>query len=88
MKTDWSTLIRELREEAGLSQRELAKRAAVNRSTIRRIESGDARGDIDSLETLMGALGYELEVVVQSAPASQKERRHGEDHRSERRAFH
>ena len=34
----WGDLIRELREEQGCTQRQLATRAWVNRTTLRRIE--------------------------------------------------
>lgn len=86
MKTDWPSLVRELREEAGLSQRELSRRTGVNRSSIRRLENGAARGEVDTLEILLDCLGYEVEVVVKSAP--KKDHHHGEDHEPGRSAFH
>lgn len=57
----WGDLVRQLREEQGISQRLLATGAKVNRSTLRRIEEGTARGDIDIVEKLLNYLGYELE---------------------------
>ena len=36
----WGDLIKELREEQGFTQRQLATRAGVNRTTLRRIENG------------------------------------------------
>lgn len=59
----WGKLIRDLREEQNVTQRQLASRAAVNRSTLRRIEDGTARGDIDIMERLLSYLGYELEAM-------------------------
>lgn len=60
----WGNLVVSLRDEQGISQRQLASRAKVNRSTLRRIEEGTARGDIDIMERLLKYLGYELEAVT------------------------
>ena len=59
----WGRLIYDLRKEMGLSQRQLAEQAQVNRSTLRRVEEGKAHGDVVMLEKLLGVLGYELEVL-------------------------
>lgn len=69
----WGVLILQLREERGLSQRKLADAASVNRSTLRRIEEGTARGDIDVIERLLGYMGYELEALDQQANAKNKQ---------------
>jgi transcriptional regulator with XRE-family HTH domain len=63
----WGVLIQQLREEQKISQRQLAARAKVNRSTLRRIEEGTARGDIDIMERLLRYLGYELEAIATSS---------------------
>jgi transcriptional regulator with XRE-family HTH domain len=55
--------VRELREKEGTSQRQLADKAAVNRSTLRSIEAGLTTGDIIVIERLLDALGYELEAL-------------------------
>lgn len=68
----WGALIRQLRFEMRLSQRQLAVSARVNRSTLRRIEEGTARGDIHLIEALLEVLGYELEALhreVRRAPS-------------------
>lgn len=62
----WGGLITQLRVERQLSQRKLADEAHVNRSTLRRIEEGRARGDIDTIERLLSRMGYELEAMEQS----------------------
>ena len=54
----WGNLIRSLREEQQISQRTLASAAKVNRSTLRRIESGQTSGDIRIMERLLNHLGY------------------------------
>ena len=48
--------IRELRERAGLSLRELAKQAGVDFSTIHRIERGDESPRLATQEKLAKAL--------------------------------
>lgn len=60
----WGRLIQDLRAENRISQRQLAVKAKVNRSTLRRIEDGEARGDIDIIERLLNYLGYELEAIL------------------------
>jgi transcriptional regulator with XRE-family HTH domain len=59
----WGGLVRELREKEGTSQRQLADKAAVNRSTLRSIEAGLTTGDIVTIERLLNALGYELDAL-------------------------
>lgn len=50
-------LLCELRQEAGLSQTELAQRLDVPRQIVSRIELGERRGDLVELDTICGALG-------------------------------
>lgn len=59
----WGSLIRELREERGISQRELSKVVQVNRATLRLIEAGRTPGQIDTIEKLLAYFGYELEAL-------------------------
>jgi transcriptional regulator with XRE-family HTH domain len=48
------------REEAGLSQRELAERAGVAQSEIARIESGKREPSIPILQRILAGAGLEL----------------------------
>jgi transcriptional regulator with XRE-family HTH domain len=48
------------REEAGLSQRELAERAGVAQSEIARIESGNREPSIPTLQRILAGAGLEL----------------------------
>lgn len=48
------------REEAGLSQRELAERAGVAQSEIARIESGKREPSIPTLQRILAGAGLEL----------------------------
>ena len=49
------------REDAGLTQRELAKRVDVPQSTIARIERGN-NTSVDTLSKIANALGKKLKV--------------------------
>lgn len=60
----WGKLIRQLREEQKLSQRLLCVRAHINRQTLRKIESGEIAGSMDTIERALHYLGYELEAMA------------------------
>lgn len=59
----WGELIRNLRTDQGISQRVLAERCQVNRSTLRRVEDGRTTADIAMLEKVLKFLGYELDAI-------------------------
>jgi transcriptional regulator with XRE-family HTH domain len=59
----WCNLVRELRAERGLSQRQAAIAASINRSTLRRLERCRASPKISVLERLLTLYGYELDAV-------------------------
>ena len=52
--------LRQLRGRAGLSQRELARRAGVTNATISQIETGRVSPSVASLRKIAGALGLSL----------------------------
>jgi len=56
------TSFREARENQGMSQEELAKKAKVNRTTLSQIESGLRNATIGTLDRLASALGMTLDV--------------------------
>lgn len=58
-----SEALREARKAAGISQRELARRARVAQPAIARIEQGRVTPRVDTLEHLLEACGRALEVV-------------------------
>lgn len=64
---DAATMVREWRDEAGLSQRALARRCGVFSSTIRRIEDGSSDPTITMLERIAAASGRQL-TIDSSAP--------------------
>lgn len=52
--------IRELREQAGLTQERLAARAGVHRTFVGKLERGETAATLDSLAILCGALATSL----------------------------
>ena len=58
-------LIKELRTEKGLSIRELADLAGVNRATVSRWERGQRVPSVDDFKRLMDALGADTAIIQQ-----------------------
>ena len=54
--------VRRLREERGLSQRELAERMGASQSVIARLEAGAVEPTIATLDRVAAALGVELDI--------------------------
>jgi transcriptional regulator with XRE-family HTH domain len=63
-----SELVRTAREQAGLSQRELAHRAGTAQSVIARIELGLASPTWETLTRLLGAAGFDLDARIAARP--------------------
>ena len=59
---DHGEVIRYIREENGYTQRDVQEWSGVHRKTVSEIER-TGRGTITDIEKILGALGYELEVV-------------------------
>lgn len=57
-------LVREARKRAGLTQRELAERAATTQSAIARLESGRTAPSFDSVLRLIRLCGFRLDVAL------------------------
>jgi len=57
-----STLIRDARKRAGLTQAELAERAGVTQSVIARLERGGGNPTFLTLERVLHAAGHRLEL--------------------------
>lgn len=55
-------LVRELREEQGWTQAELARRANVSRTFVIDLESGKATVETSKFMDVFQALGYELAI--------------------------
>ncbi|HEX7291979.1 MAG TPA: helix-turn-helix transcriptional regulator [Conexibacter sp.] len=65
-------LVRDLRERHGLSQARLARRARTTQAVVSRIERGEASPTLDTLQRLLAAMGWELDVGLR--------RSHWQDH--------
>lgn len=59
-----ATVLHSARSRAGLSQRELARRAGTAQSVVARIEGGQTSPTWDTLERLLGAAGYAVDPVL------------------------
>lgn len=60
---DWIDTLRNAREEAGLSGRELARRADLSPGYVYRVEKDGNRPSVTSVESWLAACGYRLEIV-------------------------
>lgn len=58
---DAARVLRAARRRAGLSQRELARRAGVPQSAVARIENGTVVPRVDTLDRLLAGCGEALE---------------------------
>jgi transcriptional regulator with XRE-family HTH domain len=63
------TRLRQLRTDRGLTLRQVAERAAIDLSTLSRLESGKRRLALDHLPRLAGALGVTVDDLVGPAKA-------------------
>ncbi|HET8648792.1 MAG TPA: helix-turn-helix transcriptional regulator [Gemmatimonadales bacterium] len=68
---DPATLLRSARRRAGLTQRELARRAATAQSVVARIEAGQTSPSAATLTRLLSAAGFEARVELSPLPAEQ-----------------
>ena len=66
---DIGAFIARLRTQAGLSQRELARRAGTSQPAIARLERGGTSPSVDTLERLARAAGFELRLELESPAA-------------------
>jgi len=61
-------VLQEARAQAGISQRELAEAAGTAQSVVGRIESGKSSPSLDTLERLVAAAGFDLEIALVPRP--------------------
>jgi transcriptional regulator with XRE-family HTH domain len=60
---DAGSLLRHARTKAGLSQRQLARRAGVSQTAISQIEGGKASPRFETLDRLLSVCGFELDLI-------------------------
>jgi len=71
---DVAVLVREMREHAGLTQRELAKRASTTQSVISRLEDAEYVGrSLSTLERVATACGITLKLRAEKKPDFERE---------------
>jgi transcriptional regulator with XRE-family HTH domain len=63
-KAQLASLLRTIREEAGVRQADLAKRLGVGQSVVSKFESGERRLDLLELRQVCAALGVPLVELV------------------------
>lgn len=64
--TDFGRLIKELRVNSGMSQRELGERLGTTQSAIARLEAGNAEPKLGTLQKLAMAFGRDLHLYVRA----------------------
>lgn len=69
MGSSAEAVLREARRQAGLSQVELARRAGVTQSVISAYESGARQPSVPTLDRLVAAAGFDLELVARRSRA-------------------
>ena len=72
MNVLFAETLRKVREEKGISQRELGKQMFVNHSTIARWESGARLPDITMIPRLASCLGVDANMLFQLAAQSEE----------------
>ena len=67
-RTRVGDVVRDARLQAGLSQRDLARRARTAQSVVARVEAGTTSPTWDTLTRLVAAAGFELRANIQLRP--------------------
>lgn len=71
MPNSIGSLVRDARTRAGLSQRELARRAGTAQSVVVRVEAGQTSPGWETLKRLIGAAGFDLRTELAVTPVSE-----------------
>ena len=58
-----STVVKKLRKEAGISQKELAEYSGVGLALVRKIEQGGSTMQLDKVNQILSLFNYTLEAV-------------------------
>lgn len=66
--TSACSLLREARQRAGITQRELADRVGVSQAAVSRLERGDRSLTVEALERLLLVMGEQLELRATQLP--------------------
>lgn len=72
MATEAGDLVRKARLAAGLSQRELARKARTAQSVVARVEQGETSPTWDTLMRLIRSAGFTLVAHVEQVPTVER----------------
>ncbi|HEX9766482.1 MAG TPA: helix-turn-helix transcriptional regulator [Nitriliruptorales bacterium] len=75
---DASEVIREVRQRAGLTLRELAERARTSHSTLAAYERGRKVPRVDTLARICRASGFAVDAALTPRPSGAERRRRGQ----------
>jgi transcriptional regulator with XRE-family HTH domain len=64
--TRWGDILRAIREEQDVSQRQLAEMAGVNRNALRRFEKNSSGSSMEMVERLAKVLGYSFDLYLET----------------------
>ncbi len=67
-KTALGEKLRNLRQDNGLTQDELASRASVALRALQRVETGEGNPTLDTLEAISGVLGVTISALIEEIP--------------------
>jgi len=65
-------MLRQIRQEAGITQNQLADALSQSQSYVSKYESGEQRLDITELEAICAAIGVDLVQLVERYVASRR----------------
>jgi len=66
-KPAWATIIEQLMEDAGISQRSLSMRAGVGRTSLRRLLAGEDP-NLSLLEKVLDVFEYDIDAIPRPLP--------------------
>lgn len=73
-KVDLALLVREMREDTGLTQAELAKKTGTTQSVVARLEDAEYTGhSLSMLERIASACGVGLKLYAEKKPNFERE---------------
>jgi HTH-type transcriptional regulator/antitoxin HipB len=61
---DLASILYQIRQEQGLTQRKAAERAALKQQAISRLEKAASNVQLGTLQRYLGALGYRIEISI------------------------
>ncbi len=61
---DLASILYQIRQEQGLTQRKAAERAALKQQAVSRLEKAASNVQLGTLQRYLGALGYRIEISI------------------------